>query len=111
MPRSRLTGDLDDALPLTVQPPQQLPVSWDGVPVSWGPWEHQVPLVACPPIPSCGSLEPSMVARGRTQLDLGALLVAYRCTACRLDTVWDARADQHWTLDDSDYGPDGSVEP
>ena len=38
-------------------------------------------------------------------------LRAFRCPDCRLDTVWDTDTDEWWTLDDSDYGDDGSVAP
>lgn len=36
-------------------------------------------------------------------------LHVWRCQLCKLDTVWDTDADEWFTLDDSDYGPDGSV--
>lgn len=35
-------------------------------------------------------------------------LRAYRCPDCKLDTVWDTFTDEWWTLDHTDYGPDGS---
>lgn len=38
-------------------------------------------------------------------------LIAFRCPACRHDEVWDLRTDEHWVLDESDYGPDGSTQP
>lgn len=38
-------------------------------------------------------------------------LRAYRCPDCKLDTVWDTDTGHTWTLDHTDYGPDGSVAP
>lgn len=38
-------------------------------------------------------------------------LVVYRCPECQLDEVWDIQADEWWTLDHTDYGPEGSVAP
>ena len=38
-------------------------------------------------------------------------LYAFRCPECHEDQVWDMRTDEWWTLDDSDYGPTGSVRP
>lgn len=38
-------------------------------------------------------------------------LVAFRCPDCRLDTVWDKETDEWWTLDESDYGDEGSTDP
>lgn len=117
MPPSRAPGPADDALPLTVGLVRPLPVAWDGVPVEWSAWENPVQAILCPPqeptpCESCGSRERPVQARGLTQVEVGAaLLIATRCTACRLDTVWDARNDQWWTLDDTDYGPEGSNPP
>lgn len=37
--------------------------------------------------------------------------IAYRCQDCGLDQVWDSTAWVLWDLDESDYGPEGSVEP
>jgi hypothetical protein len=36
-------------------------------------------------------------------------LHAFRCPDCRTDLVWDQLADEWWTLDHTDYGPEGSV--
>lgn len=38
-------------------------------------------------------------------------LHAERCQDCGHDTVYDARTDESWDLDDTDYGPEGSVAP
>lgn len=38
-------------------------------------------------------------------------LTAYRCQDCGLDTVWDMRTDEWWTLGPEDYGPEGSIPP
>lgn len=35
-------------------------------------------------------------------------LHAHRCHHCHLDTVWDTTTDEWWTLDHTDYGPEGS---
>lgn len=84
----------------------------------------------------CGSLEPWVTNRGMVAVSpsltreellyeeenrarLGSLahkrkpralwrLHAYRCPDCKLDTVWDHDTDQWWTLDFTDYGPEGS---
>src|SRR5688500_16423942 len=32
-------------------------------------------------------------------------LVAFRCTNCHLDSVWQMSTDEFWTLDPGDYGP------
>lgn len=36
-------------------------------------------------------------------------LVVFRCSGCDTDEVVDARSGECWTLDGSDYGPDGST--
>lgn len=38
-------------------------------------------------------------------------LTAYRCPSCGADEVYDAATGEWWTLDESDYGPDGSTAP
>lgn len=38
-------------------------------------------------------------------------LVAFRCTHCAHDQVWDMRSDEWWDLEPEDYGPRGSVRP
>lgn len=38
-------------------------------------------------------------------------IVAFRCPDCGRDEVWDKRTDEWWTLDESDYGSDGSADP
>jgi len=52
--------------------------------------------------------------RGRTILvpaNRWARLFAFRCPDCQQDEVWDKDADEWWTLDESDYGSDGSTDP
>lgn len=34
-----------------------------------------------------------------------------RCRDCGVDSVWDMRTDEWWTLGPEDYGPSGSVRP
>lgn len=36
-------------------------------------------------------------------------LFAFRCSDCKLDTVWDTDTNAWWLLDHTDYGDDGSV--
>ncbi len=36
---------------------------------------------------------------------------AFRCPDCGEVVVWDVDSDEWWTLDESDYGPDGSWPP
>ena len=38
-------------------------------------------------------------------------LLAFRCPDCQLDVVHDLDTGETWTLDHTDYGPDGSVHP
>jgi hypothetical protein len=38
-------------------------------------------------------------------------LHVFRCPDCKTDLVWDTDTDEWWTLDDTDYGDDGSVDP
>ena len=108
---------LSSLIVLVVGPARPLPVAWDGVPVEWTPWENPPRVRVCPPQEPtpcglCGSRERPVQSRGLTQVEVGAtLLIATRCPSCRLDTVWDARNDETWTLDDTDYGPEGSTAP
>lgn len=98
-----------------------LPVSWDGRPVTWSPWEGpEVGAVVfiCPPpkpakCPGCKSLAPSSRAKGLGfDAELVVLrLLAFRCPDCQLDEVWDQTADAWWTLGPEDYGDAGSNPP
>ncbi len=97
-----------------------LPVTWDGHPVTWRGWEsdrtsldYHLPLdeLACR---TCGSVEGQLVNAGvvhqhgaRDQLRL----FAFRCADCQVDQVYDVDSDRLWDLDDTDYGPAGSVDP
>lgn len=89
-----------------------LPRSWDGQPVEWGPWHsgassadwHFPPSeLACR---ACGVLEARQLAVGR--IDGVMALVAFRC-ACGRDEVHDHRTDETWVLCPEDYGPGGST--
>lgn len=110
-----------------------LPRAWDGRAVAWDRWEREIPSFICPPPKpercTCGSLASPYTARGLRDPDpehvrrlkrlprIGIRrplvwpvydLFATRCPDCGEVSVWDAEADQHWTLDESDYGPTGS---
>lgn len=50
--------------------------------------------------------QPKTVTAGRW-----VRIVAFRCPDCHRDEVWDKRTDEWWTLDESDYGAEGSVDP
>ena len=52
-----------------------------------------------------GTVVAAMRARPTVQLH------ASRCPGCGLDTVFDVDTGECWTLDDSDYGDDGSEAP
>lgn len=121
MTLSRKPAPTDDALALTVGPPRPLPVAWDGAPVEWSPF--RIPQVfICPPTPeccpTCGDTSPSAHAQGRVHHPTYPYapprmlcLSAYRCPGCGLDTVLDHATGEWWTLDDTDYGPEGSNPP
>lgn len=101
-----------------------LPVLWDGVPVTWGAWhsgassfEFHAPLaeIACR---RCGLLESRQIAVGTVhhhpehaggRIASELALFAFRCPGCLHDEVWDRRTDETWDLDPSDYGPTGST--
>lgn len=119
---------------------RDLPVSWDGAPVIWGPPVPVGSVFICPPpkplpCPGCKrfhlrgadsrigyvseTLEPREVfnagtGRGR-KYPMGAVrhpkLVLTRCLDCGHDQVYDLDAEELWDLDESDYGPEGSVHP
>lgn len=94
-----------------------LPPRWDDVAVAWGSWDYEVAIQFCTPQPAdpcrgCGSTEPGLLCRGRLMPDgqtpTGAMLVAFRCDRCDLDSVFD----QHgvlWDLDPADYTDAGSA--
>lgn len=101
-----------------------LPCAWDGREVNWGSWESTDRIVICPPPPSrceCGSNRAPFIAVGLRAADSGtgrfarphALrdLHASRCPDCGQVDVWDMDSDEVWTLDESDYGPGGSMPP
>lgn len=131
-PRPSLT-----VVPPLVERP--LPVAWDDVPITWEPDTLEVgPVFACPPpkpspCAGCGTLaEPVARWRGLVQhtepgywdrhpvtgrvrrhpeRSWGVVrLVLARC-GCGHDVVVDLDAGEAWDLDESDYGPAGSVHP
>lgn len=102
-----------------------LPVKWDGLPVTWRPWEPWARVFICdrsrrkpaPPerCPSCGDLwmpasATGLMRRPGDRWDI-ASLVAWRCTTCGHDQVFDRHTGESWDLEPDDYGPDGSVDP
>lgn len=104
----------------------QLPARWDGRDVEWRAWTSTEGIVMCPPPPrqpceQCRSTAAPWMNTGivRPPATPGvvnlrpslALLSAFRCPDCLLDTVWDRDTDEWWTLDASDYGPEGSDDP
>lgn len=96
-----------------------LPVSWDGVPVEWGPWEPAAPIFICdrsrrkPLVDVCtacgrpSASQPLAWGKRRGVRDL----VAFRCMGCGHDSVLDRRTDEAWELGPEDYGRDGSIRP
>lgn len=103
-----------------------LPPSWDGVPVTWLGWkkpmgstlELHLPLdqQACD---QCGGLGDGQLinpgTRPATEPQKGWAtqyrdIYAFRCPHCGHDSVWDMATDQHWDLDPDDYGDEGSSE-
>lgn len=98
-----------------------LPVAWDGWPVRWTRWAAPMLMFVCrqlgkDPRCECGSTAPPFTASGvqaRPRGDFGVRygLRAMRCPDCGSVTVWDLTSDEWWTLDESDYGPEGSMRP
>lgn len=102
-----------------------LPVSWDGAPVKWSRWRNSNRITICPPPKdsrcSCGSATAPFVATGLRAPATGRErfarrhairdLHAFRCPGCGEVTVWDSTSDEWWTLDNTDYGPNGSTPP
>lgn len=102
-----------------------LPVAWDGAPLTWTPWEPEPVMFLCPPrptpCPACTQLltRRRLVSRGTTSVEVGTgrLLYAYRCQQplfrspggpCNHDQVVDLHTGESWDLDPTDYGPTGS---
>lgn len=102
---------------------RDLPPKWNGQHVIWDAWaaeeppaRHRVPLDA-PTCWKCGSTATPRSCSGVLEQPSRRFAVAWgriyvsRCADCGLDTVYDPAMDAIWTLDESDYGPTGSVEP
>lgn len=126
---------------LTVVPPlveRPLPVAWDDLPVRWQPAEVPGPVFVCPPpkpTPCAGCRQPTQPVaswRGLVEQPVPAywrrdpstgrprhwtassrVLARLRLTrcACGHDVVVDLETDEVWDLDETDYGPAGSVHP
>lgn len=102
-----------------------LPPSWDGVPVTWAGWRdepqtslaYHLPLdhLACD---QCGSLAGRLHNAGTrpaTEPREGwphpvRDIFASRCSDCGHDTVTDTRTNETWDLDPDDYSDAGSTE-
>lgn len=117
-----------------------LPVAWDDQPVTWRPTDvvDEGQVFVCPPpkpSPCAGCREPAQPVaswqglvehtepgywdrhpttgrprRHRTRTRLVVRLRLTRCV-CGHDVVVDLETDEVWDLDESDYGPAGSVHP
>jgi hypothetical protein len=97
-----------------------LPPKWDGQPIEWeASWNPPAPAFICPPpkpqpCSGCGRHtldQPHKMGRTRAVQDRGPvvlMLSVHRCPSCRLDTVFELETGQCWTLDVTDYGPQGS---
>lgn len=102
-----------------------LPVAWDGREVKWSRWDSSEHIIVCgsrnEPRCECGSTRHPFTAVGLRAADTGpgrfarrhALrdLHAFRCPDCGQVDVWDMDSNEWWTLDESDYGRNGSVPP
>lgn len=103
-----------------------LPISWDGREVKWSRWESTERILICGPHSDkarcdCGSKRNPFTASGLRAADAGTGrfarrhavkdLHALRCPDCGQVDVWDMDSDEWWTLDESDYGPNGSLAP
>ena len=103
-----------------------LPVAWDGREVKWSRWDTALDVHICGPAGyeprcDCGSKRQPFVASGLRAADEGPGrfarrhaakdLRAFRCPDCGQVDVWDMDSDEWWTLDESDYGPNGSTPP
>lgn len=100
---------------------QDLPLRWDGEPVTWSPFQPFGVTFLCPPrFQLCGFCESSRApetAHGRIPVTHKAVtrnvlaLIAFRCPDCAGDYVLDIRTDETWDLDETDYTPFGSRRP
>lgn len=110
----------------------QMPVAWDGTPVTWTPWtpaptlcintglydEVGEPLGTTSTCDHCHlhterwTCRGTLATRGGNVLRIPGtgVLSATRCGRCGGTSVYSLDTDQAWDLDDSDYGPTGSWE-
>lgn len=125
---------MSDQIPLSLWEREcDLPVRWDGMPVTWGEWASVAPMFICGRgaardamrCSRCGSGADSQLCVGRIWTDpksapppvgLGRLnrgrhlvgvITAFRCPECGHDAVLDPSG-KLWDLDDTDYTADGS---
>lgn len=108
----------------------QLPVKWDGVPVTWveGPRLHvcqieppdgdtQLTLddVGIDDCFRCGSSSPRTYFNGRATTPVkdtaGLRLIAHSCPECGGTQVYVHATGETWDIDESDLGPEGSSLP
>lgn len=105
--------------------PMGLPPRWDGADVEWRAWDRTDDVFVCyrsrkprpercercrstaAPLSNAGKASSGPDWRGTPTYRL----FAFRCPDCHLDTVWDMRADEWWTLGPEDYGDAGSHDP
>jgi len=110
-----------------------MPALWDGRPVEWDRWERhdtwicgkggchnaaddlcdncqQGDLFHCRGVVYAQPGELLEIGQGRLTRHVGLILYATRCRHCGHTTVLDSLDPGacEWTLDDSDYGADGS---
>lgn len=94
-----------------------LPPRWDGHPIDWTGWQsptrssaaYHAPPDACE---SCGieDSQPKMNIGTIRDVSGGGKLVAFRCSECGNDVVWDWSTNAWWDLDPTDYSDEGSYE-
>lgn len=116
--------------------PNELPVAWDGVPLTWGDLMPLYAMTHVEPYACNGHngtstavdvyigkvpgepVEPYWIrdkttghARKRPGWETRhARLVLYRCLDCGHDQVFDTDSDTYWDLDETDYADEGSFE-
>ncbi len=104
-----------------------LPSKWDGSEIAWGAWEKRLrtslDFIISPACEGCRSTTSLWEATGwwmrHHRIDLGCEwerrgmrnFHATRCGWCGRTTVFTMHDGQAWDLDETDYGPAGSLDP